>query len=55
MVILIVTATVLTSGLAGAAAGYLPNSVPSTGYYNYLSIQGAFFIDYTNHIRKTYY
>jgi len=44
----------IISAIGGASAGYLPNSVASNGYYNYLSIQGAMLFDYVSYLRKSY-
>ena len=41
------------TAIGGASAGYLPNSVVSSGYYNYISIQGATFFDYVYRMRRS--
>ena len=45
---------ILITAIGGAAGGYLPNSAGSSGYYNYISIQGAMFFDYVRKLRRGY-
>ena len=43
----------LITAIGGASGGFLPNSLASSGYYNYISIQGATFFDFVYRMRRS--
>lgn len=44
----------LISAVGGASAGYLDNSVARSGFYNYISNQGAYFFDFVRKAKKLF-